>query len=493
MDTLHNHHPTSRLYYTIPWYQFEKVWRRHSYRRSRNTLHEERLPEWQVAQRVRDEAEANIFKPIVGSPVLYSLNAVSKGNMQSGLMMTKFVGWILKTCSNLRELDFKVDSWGRSRPNDPVAFDFTGPNITLPSLEVLKLYNYEFSAKPSGRKWEELGAEKPSERALNFPWNQLPSSFASWIGFPKKRSSGGIDAQKALSDSELKKDVRTNLGVWLDIMGWTHLHTLKLEHFNLDIIPKFQGPVLPGLKNLELWFGRPSCSFDSSLFLNFLLESAPLESLTLTGIKLDSTEPLDSIIAILGQRHAKLRALRLSVVKSSSYKSNESLTLLDRSPFLNTSLLRRLYRSCPDIHTLDINVDTQQEWDYDLLDYLASILGLRHLTLRFEEPEKCEYNKGEQVNEKERVLMEGLTLYLRKKKNGDLLETLGIFVGDREVVSAGGKWQGSDDGDVDYSGDYSQDLRYDGLGGYAGPDDYDESYEDEEEEELVALQRELAM
>jgi hypothetical protein len=99
------------------------------------------------------------------------------------------------------------------------------------------------------------------------------------------------------------------------------------------------------------------------------------------------------------------------------------------------------------ILTLDLDIYIPEEWNYELLDTLASFLDLEHLTLRFEaqiddwddwdEEGYALYssnsgyndNGGYRGNENALMLMIGLKEYLRKQKVGKPLKVLETWVG----------------------------------------------------------------
>jgi hypothetical protein len=419
------------------------------------------------------------------SPILYSIKRQAENGGYISTAKMDYIQKLLTTCPNIRELNLRL-SWGGcdAESGQLYAFNFTDTTVRLPPLEVLDLQQYDLEGKPNGQKWMEWEANRPQDNILNFPWNRVPQSIIDWVGYPKIESWGGLQRGFVKRDtSPLKPGEKTNLDAWKEVMDWTHLHTLKLCNMSPSALSKLQGDVLPSLKNLEISGSWRDCP---ATYIDFINNSSPLQSLSFSGIQFDSVE---AILEVIIDRHSpQLERLRLNIPRPALRNQYDTGPVCQKElPFFNTLQLTRLFGSNPNIHTPDIEMETKTTWDYFLLDTLASFINLQHLTLRFSEPPinvaSSDRSQGKQ-DEKERMLMVGLTRYLRRKKDGKEFESLRIFVLSREVVNDGGKEEDdSDESMVEFWGDRME-RWYDGRDGIAN------SFADEEAE-LRALQREM--
>jgi hypothetical protein len=117
--------------------------------------------------------------------------------------------------------------------------------------------------------------------------------------------------------------------------------------------------------------------------------------------------------------------------------------------FLNATHLAHLRERIPGLATLDLDILVSEEWNYELLDILASFSELEYLTLRFEAPDggwddEDEDEDGSQYREERSYrgignklyLMMGLKEYLVKRKVGKQFKRLETWVGSEIVGDA---------------------------------------------------------
>ena len=62
--------------------------------------------------------------------------------------------------------------------------------------------------------------------------------------------------------------------------------------------------------------------------------------------------------------------------------------------YLSSAQLRRLFGICPNLQSLDLDLQTQPEWNYEILDTLRSFPQLKELTLRFPAEKASQYLEG---------------------------------------------------------------------------------------------------
>jgi hypothetical protein len=268
---------------------------------------------------------------------------------------------------------------------------------------------------------------------LRWPLNEIPPPVIEFLGYPLIHSIGGlVEGDQYQSPVAWDKtEEETNLDLWLELMDWTHLHTLKIQHPSTQL-RKLEGGVLPSLRHVSFGSGGRCCMQD---IRSFLVNVSALESLSLHEIPYFSPDP---IVNIISKHHCPtLESLRL-----------------DRT-FLNSTHLSQLLHHCPWIHTLDINMDRTENWDYGILDTLVSFPELRSLTLRVdirrmdEDEEEMDAHLGYSraidydgyrhslVDEDDEIMMLALRGYLTKRKMGTKFEKIRTLVGELEVPKAG--------------------------------------------------------
>jgi hypothetical protein len=407
LQLLESRHTTCRLYYQMPFYSSRHLGRCYGGDDEEDLEYEGIL----------DTSPNGLLDPesIMNSKSLYSLSASIEYGGYSESKRINMVYRALTTCPNIRELKLSIGhfgcvvAWGQ-----PYAFDFTQGDNPIPPLESLVLNGYDFEGKPSGQEWMEWEAEKPGANILNFPWNKLPQSVIDWFGYESIKNMGGLESYFVKRDhSQLKPGEKTNLDRWMEVMDWSHLHTLKLTKPSRYELQMLSGSVLPSLKNVTFTGG-----YHTSAVVDFLANtSSPLESIALERTAGCLTE---KILDVVTQHHCPTLQ---------TFKFN-------RSGFINSTQLSHLVHDCPNLRGLDIDLNVKTGWDYEILDTLASFPELTELTLRIETQFASPNDPADWISypphvresrwEALRTVRLGLAGYLRKKKVGKAFRELEI-------------------------------------------------------------------
>jgi hypothetical protein len=228
--------------------------------------------------------------------------------------------------------------------------------------------------------------------------------------------------------------------MWLELMDWSHLHTLHLFYPSLESLRKLSDSTLPSLQHV-LYSGKYIVDF-------LAITTSPLKSVSLEKVSL--CPPGEVINAITKYQRAALKSLKMN------YRSpSDGVGMLEycskpnhfpSDGFLNSTHLSDLLFACPNIETLDIDLGMKEEWDYNLLDTIVSFPELTTLVLRFRDSEAETWiqssdelfpyeGEGDLLYYLEiyDTLMQRLAAYLRKKKVGKELEILETWVGNLKV------------------------------------------------------------
>lgn len=398
LESLQKNHPDCSLFYTIPFQHVDDgrtsaslPYNTDSSRTEQNILRIEEM---------REITEATNTRSILNSKNLYSLKAHIDYRLLYPIEKLDLVHEILLTCPNIRELDLKIEisgCGGTGQPSccdDParhavLAFDFSKHDSVLPPLEVLRLEGYRFDFAINGTHVE--------------PEVNMPLEMA-------------------------------NLKAWLEHMDWTHLHSLHLSGPITQVLKLFLD-ALPSLRHIGIDGGEMGhLRVPLSKYLALL---SPLESLSVED---GDFRDLDSLLDVITKHHPTLRSLRLNhlrdVPKSSVGGKQfwHDWFIYSTETVLSSAQLTRLFEICPNLKSLDIDMQTEPGWHYEILDTLLSFPQLKELTLRFP-PENSEqyfgrYHLPRQEDEPElTTVMTGLRSYLRERKTGEPFEVLRTFIG----------------------------------------------------------------
>ncbi|TGO74449.1 hypothetical protein BELL_0281g00010 [Botrytis elliptica] len=177
-------------------------------------------------------------RSILGSPLLYSLNADIIDSYWSDPASMQILFEILRSNPpNMRELQLRFLQQGCEVGNQFEAFPFISSkfntdqenmtSIQFPPLEKLVVGGYDFEESPDGGSgWYET-LETDWRTLLEFPWNILPMWFINWLGESHLRSVW--DAIRYIPLERLPSpDGVSNLAVWLKVMDWSKLKTLHM-------------------------------------------------------------------------------------------------------------------------------------------------------------------------------------------------------------------------------------------------------------------------
>jgi hypothetical protein len=313
--------------------------------------------------------------------------------------------------------------------------------VSLPPLEVLKLDGYIFETRPNGEEWGTLYGWEET-KVYRWPWNKLPISVTNWIGYDRIQSMGGAWSSWAKISPDDENLEENNLDAWLQAMDWSHLHTLSITSPTPETLRKLNGDTLPSLTGATFETGYQD---PVTPILEFLSNtSSPLKSITIESITGLEATP-SHILDIIATHHCPA-LLTLKLTHELSKEPQIGLaTWYDakewqhpNSSFFNSTLLSQLRDSCPGLQGLDIDIESQDEWDYELLDTLASFERLRNLTLRFE-PERAGqvykhygYDTLEQLRTYNALVgpvIAGLKGYLKERKMGVPFEKVEVWIG----------------------------------------------------------------
>jgi len=440
LRTLEASHPDCHLYYEL--YDWEshnhQNWFPDAIPISDNTTYDERY-------KINSKNSGLTRSHIMNSANLYSLKSEIIYGYRSDSSSMDHIFDILTSCPNTRELELSVEHWG-CEPSSyaTYGFNFQQMNTThrLPPLEVLKLNGYDFETQPNGEGFP-WNLDLEETKVYFWPWSKLPTSFLNWIGYPWVEWLGGARTDWVNPSTGVVQTPReTNLDIWLQKMDWSHLHTLSLSNPTSKILQKLGGKVLPSLKHVSFETGWSS-HFSVTYILGFLSNtSSPLESITIENIR----DPImDHILDIIERYHGStLYALKLTHEPSKRPQIGLGSFYVPKdwshpnTSFLNSTTLSHLRTSIPNLQSLGIDIETKEEWDYEIIDTLASFEGLRELTLRFE-PETegqvfADYATPEKraYNELVESVLRGLGAYLREKKRGVRFEKVEAWVGWQE-------------------------------------------------------------
>lgn len=423
-------HPASRLYYKLT----SNTLNFRVSVRSSNEVRE--IADIEVDSQIADGKRE--IDSIINSSVLYSVSAEIDNSFSSCSRNSAsgigFIHHVLTTCPNIRELELNMKrgrrSYRNSRGGQPVALNLSDTSKPLPPLEVLSLKNYNLETDANGKPLMEW---KKGPDKLRWPLDKIPLPVIDFVGPPLIRSIGGFVKGDQYQSPVAwdKTEEETNLDMWLKMMDWTHLHTLKIQHPSTQL-RKLEGGVLPSLKHVSFGAGGGCCMHE---LRGFLTNVSALESLSLHAISFFSP---DSLINIISKHHCPtLHTLRLN------------------RTFLNSTHLSQLLHHCPRIHTLDINMDRTETWDYGVLDTVVSFKELRSLTLRFDirrmgedEEERDAYLgyswavdheefRDRVVDGDDETMMLALRAYLGKRKVGVKFQKIRTLIGELEVPKAG--------------------------------------------------------
>ena len=328
---------------------------------------------------------------VIGSSALYSLKAGVGYGGWPNLRDLNLIFRILSSCPNLRKLSLRIAHGGGCVMSDgqPYAFDFQShPDVKFPPLEVLSLDGYELDADTAGGgAWDFIegprgdGYDRVKWRTY-WPWNMLPRMFQDgvdevWDALAFQRIFY-LRRQRQLERKKMS-DGKTSLEKWLDLMDWSHLHTLKLASPSQQTLKILGSATLPNLTNIEFDGGHHHAVID------FIAElRTPLESLCLHDMKFCS---LRLILNAISQQHTEsLKTLRI-------HQAEKCCTA--RKTF-SIAEISSLIDSCPNLYELEIDMprpDSTETYiaatdaNYtEIVESLALAPELEYISFHYEAP-----------------------------------------------------------------------------------------------------------
>ena len=145
---------------------------------------------------------------MLNSTILYSVDVELSYGGDPNTVRMDLLHRLLITCSLVRwrtGCDYTTAA-------QPYGFNLDLHDEKLAPLEVLDLREYAFEGKSNGMKWMEWEGGEHRQSILRFPWNRLPNSIVTHLGYVKIKEWGGLNENYVNSDQlPLKKDERTNL------------------------------------------------------------------------------------------------------------------------------------------------------------------------------------------------------------------------------------------------------------------------------------------
>jgi hypothetical protein len=151
---------------------------------------------------------------------------------------------------------------------------------------------------------------------------------------------------------------------------------------------------------------------------------AKIPSLKSLAIEEAELRPLDTFLDVIQNHHSTLRSFKLNHQRDGP----QTLNIGDRfwannfeyapATLLSSAQLARLFEICPNLQSLDLDIQTNSGWNYEIFDKLQSFPQLRELTLRFPPETAAQLYGGfhlhGQMDQPElKIAMKGLRSYLK--------------------------------------------------------------------------------
>ncbi|KUJ09466.1 uncharacterized protein LY89DRAFT_288513 [Mollisia scopiformis] len=309
---------------------------------------------------------------LTNSSLLYSLKADIEWADEANYEAVDFVFAALANATGLRELDLYLHHEGCVVGRDtPQAFPFAGyPDVRFQPLEVLRLDGYKLDeSEDGGWEWKQRG------RA---PWKAPSWSDwfrEKWFEWSRKKWFGEVGENEATESNNR----RTNLEAWLEVMDWSHLHTLHLAWPSKATLNHLQGQTLPALTNLSLAISDYFGDAKAQDIIPFLTNTAqPLRGVIIKSSQTELGDPILETFIAAPNLTQELRQF--------SYRHGPELE--DKS-FLSQDLISKFLHSTPSLESLDIELprDVNTSTDTGLFSNLINSPSLKKTTLRFPSPD----------------------------------------------------------------------------------------------------------
>jgi hypothetical protein len=255
------------------------------------------------------------------------------------------------TRPHLKELDLTMEWCGCVLTfQDHYAFDFSDGKPLAANLESLTLYGYSFDSDV-----------QPGTYSYGKPWTWKGLKYS--LSNARKEARTFLDrvAQKIMGRDIGKHDEprKTNLEAWMGAMDWSGIRRLSIDSASNRAL-KTLSANLPNLESFHLgplqrWGVNATNQADQLMaVMDFLSNVGPLRELSLESI--GSVVPVKEILKKHG---STLTSLRLHERESLyEYEQRE-----DRPrDALGAGELRLIRDMCPNLETLDVDVDRNGTW-----------------------------------------------------------------------------------------------------------------------------------
>jgi hypothetical protein len=385
LTSLEENNPSSKLHYTLS-FSNRDPYDRNVRRRPRP-----------IGEEPNHQARTISRETIINSMTLYSLKASISYGGSPNLRDMDLVFRIVSSCPNLREFGLSIRRGGCVvSGGQPYAFDFLShPDVKFPPLEVLSLDGYRLDADSSGDgSWDYIpgprsrgGGYQRIDWRSHWPWRMLPRMLMDgideiWDAFEFTKINILLWQQKR--EREKKPDGKTSLQRWLEVMDWSHLHTLKLHSPSNKTLTILSSATNTNLRNIAL-----KHTYNHHAVIDLIANTTtPLESLSLQSMNFCS---MRLVLDAIKKQHAKsLASLAIHQAESTWEQSTPPATF-------NTTEISDLIASCSNLHTLDIDMlrpggnDTHiartDSNHTEKLELLASAPELEHIILHYLSPD----------------------------------------------------------------------------------------------------------
>lgn len=206
-----------------------------------------------IGEEPQHQNRAHEREAILGFRSLYSFMAEIEYGYHLNLEYLDLLFRALATCPNLKELDLSTGYGGCEFSSaTPEAFNFRShPDVRFQLLGKLTVSGYRFDEWPDGgNAWDYVKESLWKER-LRWPLSVLPNSFVDWVGaYNIEYVYGGVKRGSWPACKEF--DGRSNLDAWLEVMDWSHLHTLNLKRPKDSTLAKLGGNAGEPASRLQL-------------------------------------------------------------------------------------------------------------------------------------------------------------------------------------------------------------------------------------------------
>lgn len=373
-------------------------------------------------------------------------------NVGSGIARFADIHTVLLYCPSIRDLDVHPKAEGCTefpeRYNIPWSLD---GKDQIPALESITLTDYEFDQ----REWDRI---KPPQE---FVAPTEDDTEASWLS-PWKAWFHTGKAETWFDARNLPKEQRekTNLDLWLDLMDWTKLKSLKIkEEFEtpqgqalFERLPK----MVPGLESLMVkgpWWETVPILGETDEAGQQATQNIRRARDFILAFPKNSLKSLSWLNSYLYEGSDYLQVLEHLGQGLTSLEWRDAEKEYGRRPVFSPSQIREISTLAPNLESLTIDVNRNGTWPLEeLTAVVENFPKLRNLTLYFElvndcyrnldyyprsmfGPQSCEPKDCPGWGRFERPLLDedeaqGLFEFLRQTKVGDELTSVTFRAGD---------------------------------------------------------------